>query len=279
MKITRRRFNWKNFILLVICFICIISFVYSSFQIVRWNVDKNRTYKQIDVIKKNVVIKEIIDQTSEEIIKQEEEIPKYNPYWEYIKMNLIDVDFKDLKTINNQVKGWIQVNGTNINYPFVQTNNNEFYLKHSFDKKYNQAGWVFIDYRNNINGNDKNIILYAHGRLDETMFGSLKNIMTSGWLNNKSNYVIKVSTEKENSLWQIFSVYTIPTTSDYLQIEFNDNTELQNFYNMLIDRSAHKFDTTVNDSDRIITLSTCYNKDEKVVMHAKLIKKENRIFD
>ena len=58
---------------------------------------------------------------------------------------------KELKKINNDVRGWIQVNGTNINYPFVQTNNNDFYLKHSFDKSYNSSGWIFLDYRNNIN--------------------------------------------------------------------------------------------------------------------------------
>ena len=43
-------------------------------------------------------------------------------------MNLINVDFNKLKNINDQTKGWIQVNGTNINYPFVQADNNEYYL-------------------------------------------------------------------------------------------------------------------------------------------------------
>ena len=80
-------------------------------------------------------------------------------------MNLINVDFK---SINNKTVGWIQVNGTNI----VQTANNDYYLTYSFDKSYNNTGWVFLDYRNNLKKLNKNIILYAHGRTDKTMFGT-----------------------------------------------------------------------------------------------------------
>ena len=191
-------------------------------------------------------------------------------------MNLIDVEFSDLYEVNNDIKGWIQVNGTNINYPFVQTTDNKYYLKHSFDKSNNSAGWVFLDYRNNLDNLDKNTIIYAHGRLDNTMFGSLKNILKSGWLNNTNNYVIKLSAQKHNTLWQVFSVYHIPTTNDYIRVEFNNNENFLEFANMLINRSAHNFDTTINENDHILTLSTCYNDTEKVVLHAKLIKKETR---
>ena len=108
------------------------------------------------------------------------------------------------------------------------------------------------------------------------MFGSLKNILSSGWTNNLNNYVIKLSTESENTLWQVFSVYRIPTTNDYLQIDFDNDEEFENFSNMLKERSNFNFNTTVSGSDKILTLSTCYNNDDKVVLHAKLIKKETR---
>ena len=191
-------------------------------------------------------------------------------------MNLIDVDFNQLKEKNSDTIGWIQVNGTNINYPFVQTSNNEFYLNHSFDKSYNKAGWVFMDYRNNKTDYDKNTIIYAHGRMDNTMFGSLRKVITNGWLNNKNNYVIKLSTEKENTLWQVFSVYKIPTTNDYIQVNFTDNEKFLEFKNMLLKRSAFNFNTNVNENDKILTLSTCYNDSDKVVLHAKLIKRERK---
>ncbi len=122
---------------------------------------------------------------------------------------------------------------------------------------------------------DKNTIICAHGRSDKTMFGTLKDVLKTSWLNNTDNYVVKLSTEYENSLWQIFSAYHIPTTSDYLTINFNDDQEFIEFTDMLISKSQYDFNTTVNEYDHILTLSTCYNNSEKMVIHAKLIKKQD----
>ena len=82
--------------------------------------------------------------------------------------------------------------------------------------------------------------------------------------------------ETENTLWQVFSVYKIPTTNDYIQIEFKNNNEFLEFANKLINRSNYNFNTTINENDFILTLSTCYNNNEKVVLHAKLIKREKK---
>ena len=106
------------------------------------------------------------------------------------------------------------------------------------------------------------------------MFGSLKNILKSGWLDNSNNHVVKLSTEFENTMWQVFSVYRIPNTSDYIKVDFSSNEEFTNWTNMLINRSYYKFNTDIGENDKILTLSTCYNDYEKVVLHAKLIKKE-----
>ena len=126
--------NKKNKIILsIIIIISLLLLIYSIVNIVIWKNDSNKTNKQIEDI--------------------QEEIPEFNPYWDYIKMNMLNVDFSELKKINNNVKGWIQVNDTNINYPFVQANDNKYYLTHSFDKSWNSAGWLFLDYRNNINNN------------------------------------------------------------------------------------------------------------------------------
>ena len=235
----------------------------------------NKTNNQIEEIQEEIPIIEIEDNDNTEIIEQEEEIPKSNPYWDYIGMNMIDVNFSELKNINNDVRGWIKLNGTNINYPFVQASDNKYYLTHSLDKSYNSAGWLFLDYRNNSTDN-RNTIIYAHGRNDKTMFGSLRNVLSNNWLKDTNNYVIKLSTEKENSLWQIFSTYHLPTTSDYLQTNFNNDNEFQDFINMIISRSSYNFNTSVSVNDNILTLSTCYNNSDKMVVHAKLIKKEQK---
>lgn len=262
-------------VLIIFSILCSITLVYSIYNIIVWKSDSNKTNNQIGEIQEEIPIIEIEDNDNTEIIEQEEEIPKSNPYWDYIGMNMIDVNFSELKNINNDVRGWIKLNGTNINYPFVQASDNKYYLTHSLDKSYNSAGWLFLDYRNNSTDN-RNTIIYAHGRNDKTMFGSLRNVLSNNWLKNTNNYVIKISTEKENSLWQIFSTYHLPTTSDYLQTNFNNDNEFQDFINMIISRSSYNFNTSVSVNDNILTLSTCYNNSDKMVVHAKLIKKEQK---
>ena len=274
IKKKRYKLKWKNLIALIIFFIAFIFLIKSGINLINYFIDTNKNNDEIKEIEDVVNIEETKDNENTEIIEQKEEIPKENPYWDYIKMNLINVNFDELLKINNETKGWIQVNGTNINYPFVQTNNNDYYLTHSFNKSYNQAGWVFMDYRNNTTDYDKNTILYAHGMNNKTMFGSLRNILSSSWYDNTDNHIIKLSTPTENTLWQVFSVYHIETTNDYIQTRFTSDEEYQNFLNKLKNRSAVEFDTSINANDKILTLSTCYNKTDKVVMHAKLIKKE-----
>lgn len=275
MKRRKIKIKWKNIILILIIITSIITLLISIFNIIKWKIDSDKTNYEITNIQENINVEEIQDTENTEIIEPVIEVPKENPYWDYINMNMINVDFNGLKRTNTDVVGWLKVNGTNINYPFVQSSDNDYYLTHSFNKSYNGAGWVFLDYRNN-GTNNKNTIIYAHGRSNKTMFGTLKNVLNNGWLNNTNNYVIKISTETENSLWQIFSVYRIPTTSDYLQTNFNDETEYQNFLDMIKDRSSHNFETNVASTDNILTLSTCYNNSDKMVVHAKLIKKENK---
>lgn len=275
--VVQRRLSKRKLVAFLFMFVFIGVGVFSGVKVLAWKMDSDNTYAQIEMINDNVVIEEVEDTEATEIVNPpEEEENSANPYWDYIKMNLINVDFTNLLSINSDTKGWIQVNGTNINYPFVQTTDNDYYLKKDFNKKNNSAGWVYMDYRNNIENLDRNTILYAHGRLNGTMFGSLKNIFDSDWFNDVNNHVIKLSTPTENTLWQVFSVYHIPTTSDYLQIDFSSDSEFLEFINMLKERSQYDFNVEFNELDKILTLSTCYNDEERVVLHAKLIKKEVR---
>ena len=207
-KFSLKRVKWKNVILTIILLLSITTFIYSLKNFINWNKDNIKSEQIINEINDLNVVTETNNEETTEIINSEEEKPK-SIYWSYIKMNLINVDFKELKERNNDTVAWIQVGGTNINYPVVQTKDNSYYLTHSFDKKYTDAGWVFMDYRNDSNNFGKNTIIYAHARKDRTMFGSLKNILTNDWYKDKNNHIIKLSTETENTLWQVFSVYHI----------------------------------------------------------------------
>lgn len=275
-KKTKQKQKKKNNILtFFVLFICLALLIYSGIQIFNWFKDSKAIKDEMNDITKIITITETKEDEKEtKVVESKEEKP--SPYWNYIKMNLMDVDFKELKKVNSDVKGWIKVNGTNINYPFVQTSNNDYYLNHSITKQKNSAGWVFMDCRNNSNSFNKNTIIYAHARVNQYMFGTLKNTLKQGWLNNTDNHVIKLSTQTHNTLWQVFSVYHLPTTNDYIQTNFSDNDHFLEFANMLKNRSIHKFNTNINKNDKILTLSTCYGNDEKLVVHAKLIKYSNK---
>ena len=256
-----------------ILFLSILVFIYALLNIFDWNKDNEETKKITEDVSDNAV-----ERPAENAVNVNPPEDKSDDYWDYIKMDMMSVDFNELLKKNFDTVGWIKVNGTNINYPVVQTDNNDYYLTHAYDKTVNDAGWIYADYRNNMVNFDKNTIIYGHGRLNNTMFGSLKNITNSSWYDNKDNYIIKFSTPTENTLWQVFSVYTIPVESYYLQTQFNSDEQYNEFLQTLKSRSVKNFSAKVNSNDKIITLSTC--KDvagtQRVVMHAKLIKTEPR---
>lgn len=259
---------------LIICFIAITLLSYSGFQIWKWNLDNKKTSKQEKEIKDVVKVEEVPASDEDTLVNSPQD--KNNDYWNYIKLPLINVNFDELLTKNSDTVAFLKVNGTNINYPVVQSNDNSYYLTHSYDKSKNDAGWVFLDYRNDINNLSQNTIIYAHGRWDTTMFGSLKNVFKNDWYNKTDNYVIHLSTPSYNSLWQVFSVYSIPTETYYLTSNFGTTESFQTFLNTIEGRSKWNFNAEVNTNDKILTLSTCYNDKEKVVLHAKLIKTQTK---
>ena len=276
----KRKVKWKNVILFVFMLIFLSVFIYSGCKIICRLKEKKDTNKLIDNINSLIEVKEDIGDTStidEAIIENKSEEEKINYYYDYLKVSFLDVDFSKLKDINNEVKGWISVVGADVNYPYVQTTDNSYYLYHSFEKTKNIGGWVFLDYRNNSDNSDKNTIIYAHGGLSFAMFGPLKKLYdNTNWYLNKDNHYIKVAVENYNFVYKVFSLYVIDTTNDYLKINFNSEVKYREFLDMLVNRSHYKFDTDVDSSDSIITLSTCYNKKQKLVIHAKLIKKIKR---
>lgn len=257
----------KKIIVGVIGVVALIGIVYSSFYMFLWYKDNSKTDSQIKNIQDIASVEEIED-TNDVVVENSD-----SAYSEY---KFLSVDFSSLLKINKEIVGWISIPGTKIDYPFVQHNDNSYYLKHSIDHSYNNAGWVFLDYRNSINDLDNNTIIYAHGRVDGTMFGSLKNILEDSWLSNKDNFVLRISTLKHNYLFEIFSVYHIKTTSDYLYTSYDDMNIYKDFLRMIKERSMYDFDTSVDSDDKIITLSTCFNSSEKLVVHAKLIKSDKK---
>ena len=271
----KKKLRFRKWVIVVFLIFFLSIFLVSASKVFNWFNDNNKVDNITEDILENVKVKEKKDNENTENINPPED--KWNDYWDYIKMNLLEIDFNQLLKRNSDTVGWIEVKGTNINYPIVQTTDNNYYLTHAFDKTENEAGWVFMDYRNDPVNFNQNTIIYAHSRLTGSMFGSLKNILDSSWYTNKNNHIIRLSTTTENTMWQVFSVYTIPKESYYITPSFNSNEAYLEFLNTIKSRSEVDFSGTVNTNDKILKLSTCKdNFGNRVVMHAKLIKKEAR---
>ena len=180
---------------------------------------------------------------------------------------------KSLLELNNDTVGWLTVPGTNIDYPVVKTNNNDFYLDHNFEKQKDYNGWVFMYNKNNIRNLNKNTILFAHNRYySGVMFGTLSNLTKEKWYSQAKNISIFYNTLYEEFEWEVFSIYRIKVTDDYLKTTFENDTEWLDFIYMIRSRSIFTSDATVDKDDKIITLSTCLENDQRLVVHAVLKK-------
>lgn len=207
--------------------------------------------------KKNNLIKADINKNIEEPVENDN-----------VVKNEIYVDFDNLKSINSDTVGYIEVKNTDIKYVVVKSNDNNYYLSYDFNKDENIAGWIFADYRNKFDGTDKNIIIYGHNMINGSMFGTLKNVLNEEWYMNDDNLYIPLSTERENMMFKVFSIYQIEPEDYYIETEFYGN-EFFSFINIIKNRSIYNFNTAVSKNDTILTLSTCSDSGlERIVVHA-----------
>lgn len=185
--------------------------------------------------------------------------------------------YDKLKEINPDIVGWLTVPGTNIDYPVVRTTDNSYYLTRNVYKEDDYNGWVFMDYRNSTNELDDNTIIYAHNRFTSgVMFGTLTKVRKKNWLEKKENHFITFNSLYEENTWEVFSIYGIDVTSDYLMTNFLDTKDKKEFLEMLTKRSEYDFNVKVDENDKILTLSTCLDNNKRFVVHAVLVDDEDK---
>ena len=235
-------------IILMIFFIILLFF--SGTKIVIWYMNNQNNKKISDEIAEFVTVDETKEDNEEKYV----------------------VDFEKLKEKNSDIVAWLKVNGTNIETTVVKTTNNDYYLTHNFNKEYNSAGWIFADYKNKVDGTDKNLVIYGHNMRDDSMFGSLKWVINEDWYNNEDNKYITLITENETQVYEVFSVYQIEKEDYYIQTNFDTEKEFNTFAQTIKKRSKKDFNVDVNKEDNILTLSTCaHNNKYRVDLHARKI--------
>ncbi len=176
-----------------------------------------------------------------------------------------------LKELNDETVGWLNVPGTNIDYPVVKAKDNAYYLRHNFKKEKDYNGWVFMNYLNSAEMLDKNTIIFAHNRYySNIMFGTLNKVGKKTWYQNIKDNLITYSDINKEMKWEVFAAYTVPVTDDYLETNFSTDEDFNNFIKMIRSRSVISSDLEIKNTDKILTLSTCADINTRFVVHAVL---------
>lgn len=199
-----------------------------------------------------------------------------NRLYEYHKIDSVNKEIQlinkdDLSKINSDYKFWIEVPGTNINYPVVQTNNNEFYLNHNFYKQNSIGGSIFLNSKDNIN-KSQNLIIFGHNMKNKSMFGTLDNFKDKTFFNN-NKYIYLFKGNKKYT-YEIFSGAIVKGSDNYLITDFSHKDDFSNYIKMINSKSIVNRKLAFNNDSKILTLSTCSYEfdDARFIILAKLIK-------
>lgn len=230
----------KKIIQNLIIITCFCSFCFFSYKIYNYNKEEKEQEKLNNNLLETVVITNSQD-NQEDNENSKNKLP-------------IKINFEALKNENKDIIAWLYSEGTPINYPVVQARDNNYYLRRLIDGTYNQAGTIFVDYKNSSNFEDYNTIIYGHNMKNDTMFGTLIKYKNQEYFNeHKEMYLF---TENKNFRIELFAGYTASSESDIYNFPKNSSTN-EKLINTAISKSTFKSEIEVSNEDRIITLSTC----------------------
>lgn len=258
----------KKRLILVVQILLIVVIALSSYKIYKYY-QANRNIKDI-----NVEFEKIVNESVDSINnKANDQYEKGNDSDE-INNDKESKDIESKRLINDlkekypDVVARILISGTEINQPIVQSNDNQFYLNHNFKNEYNPFGAVFMDYRNKNDFTDFNTVLYGHNVKTGHIFYELKKFLDPKFA--EENNTIHLDTINGIKEYEIIAAYVADPYDKYRCPNYNED-ELSIFIKYV--KSKNKLNTSFPDGDfKILTLSTCSEGDQRMVVHAIEIK-------
>lgn len=192
-------------------------------------------------------------------------------------------EYEEIYAENADLVGWLEIDGTEINYPVLQSDSEEdsqFYLTHSFAKKKDKNGSLFMDYRNDFVDRDTNIIIYGHNMKNGAMFGSLKKYLDKDYLEKHAK--IRFDTIYERGSYKVIGAFLSEVSYQdeytfryYNFLNANNKSEFEAFAVNVMQLDALKQGTLdAKYGDQLLTLSTCssYTDEGRMFIIAKRIK-------
>ncbi|MBO5275091.1 MAG: class B sortase, partial [Clostridia bacterium] len=183
------------------------------------------------------------------------------------------------KKINDDVKGYIYIPGTQISYLYVQGEDNDYYLTNTYEGEFMPAGSIFADYRcldpllRNFN-----FILYGHNMQNGLMFNGITEFLDEQFF--KDHSYVYIYTLDGIFTYEIFSIRKVSMYDDYIRTAFYNSQEFMDFAYRMQEESLYLRNGGLdfNEYDRILTLSTCttnFHTTERYTLQAKLINVES----
>ncbi len=190
-------------------------------------------------------------------------------------------EYKKLLNNNKKLIGWIKIDDTNINYPVLQTDNNEYYLDHNVNEEYDINGSIFMDKDCDIVKPSTNYILYGHHMKNGKMFGKLDSYQSESYY--KEHPYISFDTIYEKGTYEVMYVFRSRVYKEteivfkyYQFIDANGEQEFESHMQEMAAMSLYDTGVTASYGDQLLTLSTCdyQETDGRFVVVAKKIAKE-----
>lgn len=271
----------KRKLLTIILFIMIIGVVVSTIGVITTGTQYTKSKQEYKKLESYVMI----DSSSEKKSELVEEIPEESSE-EPVMESMIDVDFDmdfaSLKSINEDLIGWIYYEPLSLSYPVVIDKGDDYYEHYSFEKEKNLAGAIFLDYLSKTDFSGYNSIIYGHNMRNGTMFGSLNKLIDDSSIIEENPYFY-VFTEKEALMYQIVSAYYTKANSATYDINIDAELEDQQAYVDYMDsvsvyRDEDFFSKEVTEDTKLCTLSTCHglHSTSRTVIHGILVAREPR---
>lgn len=183
----------------------------------------------------------------------------------------LDIDFAGLQELNDEICAWIDIPGTDISYPVVQTDDNDYYLTHSADGSRNRAGAIFLDSRTGSSFTGRNTIIYGHRMNNGSMFGSLHQLENAEYLSAHPVIHVYLPGRETPLTYGILTTWESPASLDSTayQVDFADDAAYADWLTGLENRSGE----TLTAADTILTLSTCVrgDGDSRFIVAARLL--------
>ncbi len=186
---------------------------------------------------------------------------------EGIKLPDVLDEYKTLYEKNKRLIGWLKIDDTNIDYPVMQTSNNEYYLDHNFNQEYDKNGSIFMDYACSAYPKSTNLILYGHHMKSGNMFGNLQKYAKESY--GKEHSLIQFDTIYEKATYQVMYVFRSQVYNEddivfkyYQFIEANSEAEFDSYMNEMSKMSLYDTGVTAKYGDSLLTLSTCDHSQE-----------------